>query len=74
MAPDMNIEHGDRKETYQLADKGKFVMITRKNGDLVYMLRCVDGRRVYIEKTNQGACLILTNQKGKITKALAGAY
>uniref|UniRef100_A0A8R1HG24 non-specific serine/threonine protein kinase n=1 Tax=Caenorhabditis japonica TaxID=281687 RepID=A0A8R1HG24_CAEJA len=74
VAPNMSIEHGDRKDSYQLSDKGKLVVITRKAGDLVYMLRCVDGRRVYIEKTKMGASLIITNQKGKIIKALAGQY
>ncbi|CCD61575.1 DUF4968 domain-containing protein [Caenorhabditis elegans] len=74
VAPDLTIYHGDRKQSYQLADKGKMVVINRKNGVIVYMLRCVDGRRVYIEKSSEGASLILTNQRGKVIKALAGHY
>ncbi|CAP31759.1 Protein CBG12852 [Caenorhabditis briggsae] len=74
VAPDLDINPGDRKEIYNLEDKGKLVIINRVNGEVVYMLRCVDGRRVYIEKAAEGASLILTNQKGKVIKSLAGHY
>ncbi|CAI2299491.1 unnamed protein product [Caenorhabditis sp. 36 PRJEB53466] len=74
VAPDMSIKHGDSKQTFTLADKGKLAIITRKDKEMVYMLRCVDGRRVYIEKTAEGACLLLTNARGTVTKAIAAQY
>ncbi|KAF1770114.1 hypothetical protein GCK72_001932 [Caenorhabditis remanei] len=74
VAPDLEIKHGDVKNVYQLKDKGRLVVINRTNGEIVYMLRCVDGRRVFIEKGAEGASLIITNPKGKVIKSIAAQY
>ncbi|CAI5448090.1 unnamed protein product [Caenorhabditis angaria] len=74
LIPDMKLENGDQKCSFTLEDGGKMVKITRKNGDLIYMLRCADGKRVFIEKNEVGACLLMTNERGNITKSLAAQY
>ncbi|CAB3408785.1 unnamed protein product [Caenorhabditis bovis] len=73
-APDVQLERGDSKCKYELNDGGKLIKIIKKNGDIHYILRCVDGRQVFIEKSNAGCSLVMVNKKGAVTKSLAAQY
>lgn len=73
-APNLDVGLGDKKYTYHLADGGKLIKLEKANGDVTYALRCVDGRRVLLERTPLNANLSLTDANGKIRKTLAAEY
>ncbi|CAD6198689.1 unnamed protein product [Caenorhabditis auriculariae] len=73
-APSFVLNDGDEKHAYRLQDGGKLIKVYRANGEVAYALICTDGRRVYIERKVDSACLVLSDPKGNVVKTLAAQY
>ncbi|CAD6196624.1 unnamed protein product [Caenorhabditis auriculariae] len=74
MGPSFKIEAGDRKYTYHLKDGGKLIKLEKADGKLSYALVCVDGKRLFIERTSETASLTMTDPRGNVISSLAAEY